>query len=470
MIRFFEQELLECLGVDVHTGKITSVDKLTISLHVYDSLFDFLFSVCEMMAIGKEKRPFGDDYVDISKFLTQKCDSLLREFLKRMIKEEKTLIPMVDRILDKTEQHLRNILSGIEYQIYHQNVKDYSLAREILPYVGDISDTAAINHEFTELLFSQTNFQAVLKSKVHYCYVHHLLPSAVANFRRCLLPSTPLGQIIKIQNSGGFNDLFDISATFVVNPGLSLCTLLIEIKNNSKIFFEEVRLKIQVQGMESTSSQTEFLIDSFASSSSRKLKACFSKQDYSPVKACIKVSTKQMTSWQSENVAVGLEKLESLAATRDLFDKKQLSLGLDLSVDFLRFALPLDLSSLPGQTIRAFEEKLIFGSTIYEADSTQIIEMPLSLLNLKTCILVLDTKPRPVYLKERLADHWTKIKTILLQEKAATCYFLFPLVAPSSRCCAIILRYEKKDQTSAVRTQVVIYFLIRSLKATVNLL
>lgn len=457
--------MIENLSIDRRTGQVTNHDQCMIGLHKYDTYFELLFCVCELLNSIKEKKFLDDDSSSLTKTLTRNCDSVLREFLRRIAKEEQTLVPLVDIVFEKTAQHIKNILSGIEYQVYQQNIKDYSLAKELLGFFEQRQDhSTAFNDVFPNLFFLQHYFQTTLRLKDAYCYVHHLLPSACANFRRSEIVSIAnclQSSIIKqstVTNAGGFTDIFDIEAQIVVNAALGMCVLLVKVQNNSKIFFEEVRLKVEVQGMVHSAGQSEFLIDTFAASSSRRLKLCYHKQDFSLVKANIKVSTKSLSNISSEMVAVSLAKLDSLAATRDVFEKKQLSAVQNLHINLFDFATPVSLVSLPMQTVRSFEEKLSFSSNIYSFSLSSIDpDTLLTNSRLQSYLLVLDTKPRPIYFKERTAEQFIKLRALMQQnDKAVACYFLYPMATFEADFCALVVRLEKKEGLEEVQAMLVV--------------
>ena len=82
------------------------------------------------------------------------------------------------------------------------------------------------------------------------------MPSAVSNFRKAELLNLPSSfskshiRESSLSNVGGYTDVFDIKVTTLTNSTLGMCCLLFEIKNNTKIFFDEVKVKFEVEGME----------------------------------------------------------------------------------------------------------------------------------------------------------------------------------------------------------------------------
>ena len=471
LIRYFEKDTLGNLGLSRKSGIIENQDELASGLYIYDNLFELLFSLCELLNLVKEKRFLEEESLVLAKSLTKSSDQLLREFLKRISLEEKTLVPIVDKLFERTNQHLKNILSGIEYQNYQQNIKEYSLEKEILGFLDNKEEQfTAMNLVFTEIFFLQHYFQTSLKLKDAYCYVHHLLPSACANFRRAEIVSlehcfeSSVIKVWTVPNVGGFSDIFDIHIKVIFNAALSMCTLLIDLQNHSKIFFEEVKVKVEVQGMTHSSNQNEFLIDTFAASSSRRLKLCYHKLDFSPMKANIRITTKNLAGMSSENAAASLTKLESLAATRDIFEKKTLSTIHDLPLNLFGLSMPLSLCTLPSQMIRAFEEKLTFTSNIYSLKLEDLgIEKLLLNKNLRSCVFVIDTKPRAIYIKERPADQFSKLMTLFHQaDKSAACYIMYPLVTGEAMFCAFFVRFEKKEGAEDVQVMLVVLIYLSS--------
>ena len=189
-----------------------------------------------------------------------------------------------------------------------------------------------------------------------------------------------------------------------------MCCLLFEIKNNTKIFFDELKVKFEIEGMQQLNNQLTYLIDNIAGQATRRLKICFYKRDFKPVHWFTKISAKNIANMNSENNKLKLIKLDSLAATRDIFEKKVLSLVWDMKISPFKFATPLQFSDVPNLTIKTFEDRLIFSShiydVIYDQSDNRLIDLDrfTKVREVSNLIIVIDTKLKQIYVKDNIVE------------------------------------------------------------------
>lgn len=458
--------MFEYLAVDKESGKVENQDQLMTGLQVYDNLFDLLFSLCEMLNMLKEKRSFDVGATSIIKDAIKVCENIFRDILKKYTAQDETKVPIIDKLIEKSVQHVKNILGGIEYQVYHQTLKEFSLAKEILSFLHTKDEQhTALSKGFNDIFYLQLYFQTVMRNKDRYAYVDHLMPSASTIFRRGEITSLAYcfqaGVInVKIlKNCGGFSDVFDFDVKMVFNSAICMCSLLIDVQNQSKIFFEEIKIKTEVCGLLDCNSQTDIIVDNFAANSTRKFKICFKKIDFTPVRIDIKIWCQKLITLTSENSNAHLTKLESMAAIRDIFEKKSLSCVKDLRLAAFNFALPLNFAHLPTQTIRTIEERQLFSSLVLESTSDSPSIMDLSRYNknprLRHFLLVIDTAGKPIYVKDNPGDQFTKLQQIAgLKDKGLSCYLMTPFATPDGSQFTIVDRFEKQVDQAAVSRHV----------------
>ena len=67
-------DILDNLGLNKQLGIVTNQDTLFTGLYTYDSLFEMLFCLCEILNVVKENKFLDNDNKDDSKQITKIID------------------------------------------------------------------------------------------------------------------------------------------------------------------------------------------------------------------------------------------------------------------------------------------------------------------------------------------------------------------------------------------------------------
>lgn len=448
-------------------GSIGSQELLLTGLHIYDNVLGFLISVCELLSMLKEKRYFSEEYQQATESVMRDCQGILKDLMKKAMNHEITQVSYIDKLLEKIECHIRDVLRAIEYQEYKQAVKDYSLAKEILPFLPTHDEQfTALGRGFNDILYLQQYVQGVLHNKAFYCYIDHLMPSAGSIFRRGELVaqqrSLSACSITEkdLKNAGGFCDIFNVDGKIVANSILGMCSLMLEIRNQSKIFFDEVKVKVEVEGMRISTHHQDIVVDNFAPNSCRKLKLCFHKSDFSTVSVNLQVWSHKLVTITSDNPSTLLLKLDTLAATRDIFEKKYLAWAKGLTISRLAFCMPLNLQMLPLQTLRLIEQRQMFP-IVCKDESTATL--PAASLQshvmenrfIASSVIVINSNP-PIVVKDNLTEAVGRLQSMANDPSKPLSFSLMTVVTQRDAQIAVSQLFEKSPGSSVVKKSMAI--------------
>lgn len=468
---FFTKGLLFNLSLDRTSGLVINQDMLVTGLYIYDNLFECIYGVCEALSHLREKKILIDQGAAYAKGISKQCEGILRDLLKLTISEEETKVPLVDKVVERVATQVKGLLLNLEYNSYI-GAREHNLARETLAMLSLAHPQRLPLHAaFAQGLFMQLHFQTLTRLGDYYSYRHHLLPDAASIYRKGELMDSKASfengqvQFLEISNAGGFGDLFRVDLMGVFHSCLGLVSIRIVIENHSKVFLEELRVIVEAEGMMQQPPQNLYILDQFAASSTRTLKLCFSVKEFCTMALRIRLTTKSLPNLSSDNPQIAVLKLDSLAATRDLFMKKDLGGVWDLKISPFLLASPLHFSDLPVHTIKTYEEKLIFSSPLVEIELNPPLQTLAQFFSnpvLSNVLLFIDTKPKPIVVKEHIPEQYAKLRQILLEEdKPLSFYLLFPRVTVDTHPVAFQLRVDKQGTNTLYR------FCIRSSKSKV---
>lgn len=456
------QDILAYLTISNSDGSIGSQELLLTGLHIYDNVLGLLISICELLSLLKEKKYLSEEYQQAVEHTIKDCQSILKDLMKKAMNHEVTQVAYIDKLLEKIECHIRDVLRAIEYQEYKQTVKDYSLAKEILPFLPTHDEQfTALGRGFNDILYLQQYFQGVLQNKEFYCYIDHLMPSAGSIFRRGELISQKhclnSGSIIEkdLKNVGGYCDIFNVDGKMIANSTLGMCSLLLEVKNQSKIFFDEIKIKAEVQGMRMSSHHQDIVLDNFAPNSCRKLKLCFHKTDFSTVTVNLQVWSHKLLTITSDNPSTLLLKLDSLAATRDIFEKKYLSFAKGISISPLAFCMPLNLQILPLQTLRLIEQRQMFPISCKEES---LLTIPASALQsyvmenglLASSVIIINSNP-PIVIKDNMPEAMCKLQSMANDQAKPLSFSIMTVMSQRDAQIFALTIFEKNPDSNQVK-------------------
>ena len=440
------------------------------------------YSVAEILNLMKEKRLLDAKGKVLATDVSSKFEMCVKDFLKQVEATEPPKFPLFEKLLERLTAHVRGLMSGLELNVFGLNLAEASLSRELLSLDRRLSfESTALYSNFSDVMFMQISSQALLKNSRQLSYIDHLLPSAAHNYRRTTLAD--LGQqyrqgFIRVEKKravGGYNDIFNIDLTVIYNCLLDMFCLLVDIGNNTRIYFEEVSVDILLNDAEQASQETSFTFDNFAAGSTRKLKSCYVKKSIKATKVQISITSKQLAALKSENQRVPVKKLESIAAAGDLFQRKWLSRAANIRLNPFYFLLPLRLHDIPFHTVQSLDQRLVLvfkqqrvalRRTHREKTKSPAVRCPtleclkhLPSLNLieksallRNYLVAVEALPRKVIFKEPIAEPYRKLDLLFdpAQDCPPVCHLVFYFAASNSDYLSIELTLSKKEEFEAL--------------------
>lgn len=363
----------------------SSENSQILAAQITDSILRLTFLLLETLNTLKDSNAFHQKTVKYVNEHSQRIIDSLQGFVKELerqqeqSKQEGVGVCRQDNsqhLVQATLNYVREILQAADAGVFSKGLKEYRLKKELLSEPGLNKKAVSLLNGYSDFMFLQLKFQTVLRQKKIYSYEYQFLPDVGTIYRLGLakdLPESMRRGIIRtkqIHNVGGYCDIFCVNMLQIVNSALGMVTFILDIRNTTKIFFEEVFIDVETQGLLHWCEENHFEIKGFTAGSTRKLKLCYSVADYTKVRFNAHISSRNLAHLVSENNQVKIMKLESIAATNDIFEKKGLSLIKNFEISPLDLFLPICMVDLPNQAIRAFEERLLHSSPFFEVDFT----------------------------------------------------------------------------------------------------
>ena len=361
------------LGIESsESGTInTNFDKMTTGLYLYDNLLGLTFSVCEIFHLLKESKVLDDETTTIAKSIVKSLEESLKKLESRTSEVQDHGEARIRKLVEKTKSHLECLLNGIEFNQYSLKLKEFLLSHELIAlYKNKNYQTTTLYSIFSDIMNLQMATQAVINHRNALTYMDHLLPVSSCIYKRYLM--TDLGasfnkgliRVERLYNLGGFVDVFNIDIILIINSLLDMTCMIVEITNNTKIFFEEIIVTVMVSNVEYSNGEKQFFLEDFAANSKRKIKICLVKKSFDIMTTTVDITSKILAKIKSENQQIIVEKLESLAGIGDIFEKKSLSKASGIKFHPLKFMMPLDLSRTPNHTIQMLRERLVYSANL----------------------------------------------------------------------------------------------------------